>query len=125
MPRRWQPSRKSILVLGSLGIRAAPLNRRRPDPPPYDLNRQGDQVDGTSGTGTQPADPTAIQAWEGLSDDDLLGEIVRAHAAPQNVDRAVARHTAALRARRVSWARTGEALGMTRQSARERFSGEE
>jgi hypothetical protein len=67
----------------------------------------------------------SIKAWDGLSDDDLLSEMVRAHAAHQNVDRAVALHVAALRARGISWARIGEALGMTRQSAWERFSGED
>ena len=69
--------------------------------------------------------PPTLKAWEGLSDDDLLGEMVRAHGAHQNVDRAVAQHVAALRDRGVSWARIGEALGITRQSAWERFSGEE
>jgi ATP-dependent protease Clp ATPase subunit len=77
------------------------------------------------GRSTKSQDPTTIKAWEGLSDEDLLGEMVRAHAAHQNVDRAVAHHIAALRARGVSWARIGEALGMTRQSAWERFSVEE
>lgn len=70
-------------------------------------------------------DPRSIKAWEGLSDEELLSEMVRAHAAHQNVDRAVAHHVAALRARGVSWARIGEALGMARQSAWERFSGED
>ena len=70
-------------------------------------------------------DPTTIKAWAELSDDSLLKEMVRAHAAHENVDRAVAHHVAALRARGVTWARIGESLGMTRQSAWERFSGEE
>lgn len=74
----------------------------------------------TSRTRAQP-----LKAWDGLSDDELLAEMVKAHAAHDNVDRGVARHVAALRARKVSWARVGEALGMTRQSAWERFSGEE
>ncbi len=69
--------------------------------------------------------PPTLRAWDGLSDDDLLAEMARAHAAHQNVDRAVGLHVAALRARGVSWARIGEVLGMTRQSAWERFSGEE
>ncbi|HTV10234.1 MAG TPA: ClpX C4-type zinc finger protein [Acidimicrobiales bacterium] len=69
--------------------------------------------------------PPTLKAWDGLSDDDLLAEMVRAHAAHENVDRAVSRHVGALRARGISWARIGEALGMTRQSAWERFSGEE
>lgn len=69
--------------------------------------------------------PPRIKAWDGLSDEDLLSEMVRAHGAHQNVDRAVAHHVAALRERGVSWARIGEALGMARQSAWERFSGED
>ncbi len=73
----------------------------------------------------KPGTPPTLKAWEELSDDDLLREMVRAHDAHHNVDRAVANHVAALRARGVSWARIGEALGMTRQSAWERFSGEE
>lgn len=72
-----------------------------------------------------PDDPRSLQAWTGLSDDELLAEMVPAHAAHEHVDRAVARHVAALRARGLSWARIGEALGMTRQSAWERFSGED
>ena len=81
---------------------------------------------GESKTRSQKAsDPPTIKAWEGLSDDDLLGEMVRAHAAHQNVDRAVGHHVAVLRQRGISWARIGEALGMARQSAWERFSGEE
>lgn len=74
---------------------------------------------------TQSQDPPTIKAWEGLSDEALLTEMVRAHAAHQNVDRAVAHHVAELRARGVSWVRIGEALGMARQPAWERFSGEE
>jgi len=73
----------------------------------------------------QAGAPPAIRAWDGLSDDELLGEMVRAHTAHQNVDRAVKRHVAVLRERGVSWARIGEALAITRQSAWERFSGEE
>src|ERR1700722_18139734 len=87
-----------------------------------EVERRGSSADSTDA----PTDvPPALKAWDGLSDDDLLGEMVRAHAAHQNVDRAVKRHVAALRERGISWARIGEALGMTRQSAWERFSGEE
>ena len=74
---------------------------------------------------TSGDDPPTLKVWESLSNDELLAEMVRAHAAHENVDRAVAHHVAALRARGISWARVGEALGMTRQSAWERFSGEE
>ena len=53
---------------------------------------------------------------------DLLVRIYRSH---EGVDRTVQRVVDILREREVSWARIGEALGMTRQSAWERFSGEE
>ena len=89
-----------------------------------ELGPQGDRPT-RRGRSPKSKDPTTIKAWEGLSDEDLLGEMVRAHAAHQNVDRAVAHHVAALRVRGVSWARIGESLGMARQSAWERFSGEE
>src|SRR5580658_9372799 len=82
-----------------------------------DLERRGQEDE------SSPSDvPAAVKAWEELSDDDLLAEMVRAHGAHENVDRSVARHVAELRARGVSWARIGVALGMTRQSAWERFS---
>jgi ClpX C4-type zinc finger len=81
--------------------------------------------DAVAGRTTSPDDPRTLKVWDTLSDDELLAEMVRAHAAHDNVDRAVARHVAALRARGTSWARIGEALDMTRQSAWERFSGEE
>ncbi len=72
-----------------------------------------------------PAEPPGIRVWDSLSDEALLQEMVKAHAAHHNVDRAVRRHVQALRDRGMSWARIGDALGMTRQSAWERFSGEE
>lgn len=78
-----------------------------------------------AGSSRKSQDPPTIKAWEGLSDETLLAEMVRAHAAHQNVDRAVAHHVAELRTRGVSWARIGDALGMARQSAWERFSGED
>jgi ClpX C4-type zinc finger len=81
--------------------------------------------DDEAGSSTKSSDPPTIKAWEELSDEDLLAEMVRAHAAHENVDRAVSHHVATLRARGISWARIGEALGMTRQSAWERFSGED
>jgi ClpX C4-type zinc finger len=89
-----------------------------------ELNRQGSRPGDAAAPAKSQLPPT-LKAWDGLSDQDLLAEMVRAHGAHQNVDRAVAQHVGALRARGVSWARIGEALGMTRQSAWERFSGEE
>lgn len=70
-------------------------------------------------------EPPKMKHWDGLSDDELLEEMVRAHGAHDNVDRAVRGYVSDLRQRGVTWVRIGEALNMTRQSAWERFSGEE
>lgn len=70
-------------------------------------------------------EPPKMKHWDGLSEDELLAEMVRAHGAHENVDRAVRRYVSELRQRGVTWVRIGQALDMTRQSAWERFSGEE
>ncbi|MEQ4208980.1 ClpX C4-type zinc finger protein [Actinopolymorpha sp. B9G3] len=59
------------------------------------------------------------------STEDLLASIARLDTAPDHVERAVAEHVSILRERGVTWARIGETLGISRQSAWERFSGEE
>jgi hypothetical protein len=69
--------------------------------------------------------PSVFKDLTAMSDDELLSEIVRIHALHLDVDRAASRHIQLARERGVTWARIGEALGMTRQSAWERFSGEE
>ena len=69
--------------------------------------------------------PPSVRTWDDLDDEGLLAEMVRIHESRHLVDDAVAQVVARLRGRSVTWARIGEALGMTRQSAWERFSGEE
>ena len=59
------------------------------------------------------------------SDDEILAEMVRFDQSRSQVEQAVDNHVKALRDRGVTWARIGEAFGISRQSAWERFSGEE
>ena len=59
------------------------------------------------------------------SDDEVLRDMVRIHGSHAQIDTAVATIVKELRRRGVTWSRIGEALGMSRQSAWERFSGEE
>jgi len=80
--------------------------RERIAPPPADVRRLTDDLDD-------------------LSVGELLELLVRIHRSHEGVDRTVQGVVDVLRRRDVSWARIGEALGMTRQSAWERFSGEE
>jgi hypothetical protein len=56
------------------------------------------------------------------SDDDLLRDMAQIAASRDQVEEAVVDRAQRLRARGVTWARIGEGLGMTRQSAWERFS---
>ena len=67
-----------------------------------------------------------IRSWKKLlSDDELLATLPRVAAVSRQVEGELAAAVAELRARGITWTRIGAALGMTRQSAWERFSGEE
>lgn len=66
-----------------------------------------------------------IPYWENLTDEEILGHLPQVAAAGAQVDANLQARITRLRQRGVTWARIGSALGMTRQSAWERFSGEE
>jgi uncharacterized Zn finger protein len=59
------------------------------------------------------------------SEADEIERMVALHRSREQVDREVASVVRGLRARGVTWTRIGEALGMTRQSAWEKYSGED
>ncbi|GAA4885230.1 ClpX C4-type zinc finger protein [Kitasatospora terrestris] len=59
-----------------------------------------------------------------LTDPELLERLPRVAALAQQLDADLRTWVAELRRRGVTWARIGEALGVSRQSAWERFSGE-
>ena len=63
--------------------------------------------------------------WANLSDDEILAHVPRMAATADQVDESLRSWIGELRRRGVTWARIGQALGTTRQSAWERFSGEE
>ena len=68
----------------------------------------------------------AMPSWEErMSDDDLLSMLPRVAALSAQVEHQLAHSVAHARSRGITWTRIGAALGMTRQSAWERFSGEE
>ena len=64
-------------------------------------------------------------AWPNATEAQELERMVALHASKEQVDREVAATVRGLRSRGVTWTRIGEALGMTRQSAWERYSGED
>ena len=76
------------------------------------------------GSRNSPAGPP-VPMWESLTDEEMLGHIPRVAAHIDQAEADLRSWVQELRRRGVTWARIGEALGITRQSAWERFSGEE
>jgi hypothetical protein len=76
----------------------------------------------------KPRDGSAerVEAWEQrLSDDELLAHLPKIAAAAAQVEQHLTAWVKQARARGITWTRIGAALGITRQSAWERFSGED
>ncbi|OLT20813.1 hypothetical protein BJF81_15855 [Ornithinimicrobium sp. CNJ-824] len=63
-----------------------------------------------------------VLPWSTLDDDTLLARLPQVASAGQQVEAHLATWVQAARDRDISWARIGTALGMTRQSAWERFT---
>jgi hypothetical protein len=66
-----------------------------------------------------------IHPWDAMSDDELLGHIPRVAATVVGVEADLGQWVDELRDRGVTWVRIGSALGVTRQSAWERFGGDD
>ena len=75
----------------------------------------------------KPAEPgTQLPAWdETMTDEQILDLLPRIAAVGAQTEASLQRMVTILRERRVTWVRIGTALQITRQSAWERFSGEE
>jgi hypothetical protein len=72
-----------------------------------------------------PEMPERVRWEERMSDDELLAALPGIAASSAQVDRELASWVRTARSRGITWTRIGGAMGMTRQSAWERFSGEE
>jgi hypothetical protein len=75
----------------------------------------------------KPSQPEAhLPAWEeAMTDEQILDLLPRIAAVGAQTEASLRRLVIVLRGRSVTWARIGAALQITRQSAWERFSGEE
>lgn len=71
----------------------------------------------------QPA--SEFGSWSERPDEEMLTGLARMQAITSQVDAAIHDHVGILRARGISWTRIGDALGVSKQSAWERFSGED
>ena len=68
------------------------------------------------------ATPAQFAGWDAMSDEKLLGSLRPAAAAMDVSRRLLNGQVGALRKRGASWRAIGEALGISRQAAWERFS---
>ena len=66
-----------------------------------------------------------LGGWDDRPDEELLGRLAKVQAVVSQVDAAVHDYVDTLRRRGISWTRIGEALGVSKQAAWERFSGED
>ncbi|GAA3962303.1 ClpX C4-type zinc finger protein [Actinomadura viridis] len=66
-----------------------------------------------------------LPRWTSMTDEQMLDKVPRVAALADQVEAELRGWVRELRRRGVTWARIGQALGITRQSAWERFSGEE
>jgi len=73
----------------------------------------------------QPTDGSAAKWEQKMSDEDVLHHLPKVAAAVRQADGHLTAWVRTARGRGITWTRIGEALGMTRQSAWERFSGED
>ena len=80
-------------------------------------------LDEAKGAGPDPA--PRLPEWGTLTDEQMLEHVPRIAATAGQVEESLRSWVGELRTRGVTWTRIGGALGMTRQSAWERFSGEE
>jgi hypothetical protein len=68
---------------------------------------------------------SSIPIWDSMTDDEILAHLPKIAEVSAQVDGSLQDWIDRLRQRGVTWAKIGAALEMTRQSAWERFSGEE
>jgi len=80
---------------------------------------------GAAETHAGAAGPPQIAWWDSLDDEQMLARLPRMLSTSEQIEQGLRTWVQELRRRGVTWARIGQALGMTRQSAWERFSGEE
>lgn len=86
------------------------------------LDSAADQPAAQSDDGEPPAELTY---WQEMTDQELLDHLPKIARVAGQVEGSLTTWVRRVRSRGVSWARIGEALDMTRQSAWERFSDRE
>ena len=84
----------------------------------------GQILEASADAGDDPPVPR-LPEWRDLDDEQMLAHIPNIAATATRVEGSLRTWVLELRRRGVTWVRIGASLGMTRQSAWERFAGEE
>jgi hypothetical protein len=71
---------------------------------------------------TDGADRPRVPVWESMTDEQVLEHLPRIAKVAGQVEDSLRGFVGLARARDITWARIGDSLGMTRQSAWERFT---
>ena len=71
------------------------------------------------------APAAGFTAWDERPEGEVLASLAKVQAVVTQADAAVHDLVAVLRGRGISWTRIGEALGVSKQAAWERFAGED
>jgi hypothetical protein len=66
-----------------------------------------------------------VPGWAERPDDELLSGLARVQTVVSQVEASARDYVKVLRARGISWTRIGQALGVSKQAAWERYSGED
>jgi hypothetical protein len=66
-----------------------------------------------------------VPGWAERPDDELLASLARVQTVVSQVESSAHDYVNVLRARGISWTRIGQALGVSKQAAWERYSGED
>jgi hypothetical protein len=91
----------------------------------YICNECVDLCNGILAEAAQSTEAQPIFDWQTMSDDEILALLPKIASVATQVEDGLTEWVRRLRGRGVSWARIGAALGMARQSAWERFSGDD
>lgn len=81
-------------------------------------------LDGST-TRDHPSEKPELPYWHAMSDEQMLSHLPKIAAVASQIEVGLTTWVHRARGRGITWSRIGEALGMTRQSAWGRFSGED
>ena len=113
-----------VLRCSFCGKPAPEVNKLIAGPGVYICDGCVDTCNGILSADPAPDEP-GIPDWDSMTEEQILAVLAQVAATGAQVEASLRKRVLHLRGRGVTWARIGAALGIARQSAWERFSGEQ